>query len=259
MKTFYLTLFATLFLAGHAFGQVFTSPRLPVMNIDPWVSLRMGQMGNQMAADMARASLAKKKQRDAAHAKTPKPTATSTRSTPPPVNSALVFRREFAFSRSARSAFAEALASGLRGSDAEKRQQASQLVSFAQNAYRTSFKEEHERLKMPVDDVVSAMTYFIVSSYMTVNNLSSLESERSVAIYDQLSSVFTQNATFSKMSDADKQTAAEALQFLAAMPQIAFSVNRNDAEMRQIARQNLSRLFGDKTDSMQITEFGIEF
>ncbi len=112
---------------------------------------------------------------------------------------------------------------------------------------------------MPVDDVVSAMTYFIVSSYMTVNNLSSLESERSVAIYDQLSSVFTQNATFSKMSDADKQTAAEALQFLAAMPQIAFSVNRNDAEMRQIARQNLSRLFGDKTDSMQITEFGIEF
>ncbi|MFT3743477.1 MAG: hypothetical protein QM785_04195 [Pyrinomonadaceae bacterium] len=257
MKTIYLLVIATLFLASSVSAQVFTSPRLPVINVDPWVNLRMGQMGNQMAADMARASLAKKKQRNAARPMTANKPGNSPNS--PPIGSSLVFRKEFGFAASARSQFAEALASGLRGTDAEKRQQASQLVVFAQNAYRNSFKDEHERLKMPMNDVVSAMTYFIISSYMTVKGLSSLESERSVAVYDQLSTVFQQNGTFAKMSEADKQTAAEALLFMAAMPQIAYSINKNSAELKQMSRQNIERLFGDKMDTMQITGFGIEF
>lgn len=256
MKTIYLPVIATLFLACSVSAQVFTSPRLPVINVDPWVNLRMGQMGNQMAADMARASLAKKNQRNA-QPKTANKPGNSPKSAP--VNSSSVFRKEFGFTAAARSQFAEALASGLRGTDAEKRQQASQLIIFSQTAYRNSFKDEHERLKMPVNDVVSAMTYFIISSYMTVNGLSSLESERSVAVYDQLSTVFQHNGTFAKMSEADKQTAAEALLFMAAMPQIAYSVNKDSAELKQMSRQNLARLFGDKTDTMQITEFGIEF
>ncbi len=255
MKTTYLLALITLLFACSVSAQVFTSPRLPVVNIDPWVNLRMGQMGNQMAADMARARLARKK-RDAARAKTPKKQPATTA---PSVNYASIFRKEFAFARPARSQFTEALATGLQGSDVEKRQQASQLMLFVDNAYQNSFKDEHQRLKMPVNDVASAMTYFIVSNYMTVKNLSSLESEWSVAVYDQLASVFVTNGTFTKMSAQDKQTAAEALLFMAGMPQIAYRINRNEAEMKQMSRQNLARLFGDNADSMRITDSGIEF
>ena len=133
------------------------------------------------------------------------------------------------------------------------------LIGTMWKQYQTSFQEEHERLKMPVNDVASAMTYCIVMSYMTFNGLNQLEASKSVAVYRQASRLFLDNPEFTKFSASDRQMLAEVLVAVGGMPGMTLRASRDTAQAKKIAEGTLVKLFGKDAATIKITEQGIEY
>lgn len=72
------------------------------------------------------------------------------------------------------------------------------LLQHVWGEYQRSFKEENERLKLPYNDVATALTYFISINYLISRNLTSIEAEKSVAIYKQIADTLLKNPNFQK-------------------------------------------------------------
>jgi len=247
MKKRFLTVLVSLIFSAPVFGQVFTNPTIaPVVTPNRiWSDMRIGQIGGQMAADMARNSKAKGK------------TAVKGKTTAAPKTSA-VFQKQFAFQRAIASPLALKMAE-MQKSNANDTAKVQQLVKYMWGKYETTFADENRRLGMPFNDVASAMTYYIVSSYLYANNLQSLESENSVAVYKQVAEILGKDVEFTKLKPSEKQLYAELLITMGGMPIATFEQSRNRNDLTTLGHQNLERLFGDKANSLQINANGIEF
>lgn len=247
MKKRFLTVLVSLIFSAPVFGQVFTNPTIaPVVTPNRiWSDMRIGQIGGQMAADMARNSKAKGK------------TAVKGKTASAPKTSA-VFQKQFAFQRAIASPLAIKMAE-MQKSNASDTAKVQQLVKYMWGKYETTFADENQRLGMPFNDVASAMTYYIVSSYLYANNLQSLESENSVAVYKQVAEILSKDAEFTKLKPSEKQLYAELLITMGGMPIATFEQSRNRNDLTNLGQQNLERLFGKQANSLQINANGIEF
>lgn len=228
-------------------AQVYLPPPPPVLDSSKliWNTYVTGQMGNNIAAQMARQNAAVSKQQKKSSAVKPAPVSAS---------------KTTAFSRAAVFVLPKKLAqnSGANNSKTD----ADQVNTLLQNLwqrYETSFSAANRELKMPYNDVATAMSYYIILNYLQANNVVTVEAEKTAAVYRQISALLGQNPDFTKLRDEDKQLFAEVLVMMGGVPTLIFETKRNPAETRQAARENLERLFGDKTTTMKITENGVEF
>ncbi|MCD9189016.1 MAG: hypothetical protein LUM44_21545 [Pyrinomonadaceae bacterium] len=247
MKKRFLTVLVSLLFSAPAFGQVFTNPTIaPVITPNRiWSDMRVGQIGSQMAADMARNSKTKGK------------TAVKGKTATAPKTSA-VYQKQFAFQRAVNSPLAQKMAETQKA-NANDTAKVQQIVKYMWGKYETTFADENRRLGMPFNDVASAMTYYIVSSYLYANDIQSLASENSVAVYRQVAEILGKDAEFMKLKPADKQLYAELLITMGGMPIATFEQSRNRKDLTSLGQQNLERLFGSNANNLQITANGIEF
>lgn len=231
-------------------AQVWTPAPAPQIDMQNqiWRNFRMGQIGNQIAADMARANDANKNRTGNAN----KPAAGSS------TNNSAVFRKQFSFQRTENSLLVQKMMDAKKGSPAES-MKLQQLINYTWSKYETSFADENRRLGMPFNDVISAMTYYIVVSYLYANDIPSLKSENSVAVYKQLAEVMSKDAEFSKLQPADRQLVADLLITMGGMPVLYYERNKNKNELMNLGQANLERIFGTKAKSLQITDEGIRF
>ncbi len=229
-----------------AAAQVWTPmppPKIDMQN-QIWRNFRMAQIGNQIAADMARGSRAKAGSRG------------GTAKTGPSAGS--VYEKQFAFPRAARSPLAARMA-GAQGTSQADVGRMQQVIDYTWSKYEISFADENRRLGMPFSDVASAMTYYIVGGYLYANDLPGVESEYSVAVYKQVASILSKDPQFTRLAAADKQMLAELLVTMGGLPVLAFERDRDKRSQMAAARENLQRLFGPNADKMRITANGVEF
>ena len=144
----------------------------------------------------------------------------------------------------------------------------------------------------PPNEVAYALEYFIVNTYMTYHDLHDVPYEKDPrvkrgkdsfdritiinekkalkptmlqerAVFGQMQSVLAANPAFAKMTDRDKQ---ELTELLAIMMGVNYStymrgVNAEDerqiAQARQTARENLERVLGTPVDRIKIDERGV--
>lgn len=241
-------LFILILLAG-AFsavsGQVWTPlppPRVDMQN-QIWRTFRIGQIGNQMAADMARS-------RKGGTARPSVPAKSAANRT--------IYLKQFSFQRSSSSPLAAKMAARGGATPAETARMQS-LVDDLWGKYQISFADENKRLGMPFNDVASAMTYYIVLSYIYAYDLPSVTSEHSVAVYKQVSEILSKDSEFAKLQPADKQMLAELLVTMGGMPALLYEQNRNNNEKLAAGRANLDRMFGTASAKVSITANGVEF
>lgn len=224
-------------------AQVWTPmppPKIDMQN-QIWRNFRMAQIGNQMAADMARSRGGR--------------TAGGTKA--PAAGPASVYQKQFAFVRAARSPLAEKMAQGASTvGDAAKMQQ---IIDYTWEKYQTSFADENQRLGMPFNDVASAMTYYIVGGYLYANDVAGVPSEYSVVVYKQVASILGKDPEFLKLTAADKQMLAELLVTMGGVPVLAFEQKRDKNDQMAAGRANLDRLFGPNAGKLKITGNGVEF
>lgn len=239
LKNFIVSVLLT-FVIGvlySASAQVWTPmppPKIDTQN-QIWRTFRMGQIGSQMAADMARSRGGNK--------------------TTVPTPKTSTYRKEFAFRRSAASPLAAKMA-GPQTGDAAAMQR---IIDQTWEYFRTSFADENGRLGMPFEDVASAMTYYIVGGYMYANDIQGVPSEYSVEVYRQVASVLGKDPEFTKLTAADKQMFAELLVVMGGMPVLAYEQRRDKRDQIAAAKANLERIFGASAEKLKITANGIEF
>ena len=168
------------------------------------------------------------------------------------------FPKELSFKPSGYSIVAKKLSENQNGkrNSADSRELETFFSSLWTN-YLQSFREEHE-LGMPSADIASALTFYVFNNYMILNNLSSLESEKTIAVYKQVSNVLLGNSDVKKMSNEEKEFLAEMFVTLGNIPNLIYSKTQNQQEAAKAARENLERIFGKNTDKLKITENGIE-
>lgn len=249
-KFFAAALLPLLFMCAiNANAQVFTNPIPPQINISNqiWRNFRMGQIGNQIAADMARSNAVRKTQKGKS-ASNPKVAA--------PV---LNYSKVLSFPRASSSPLAEKFSQLSNSNSSLNSEQFNTLLARLWADYEKSFSEENTKLKMPYNDVATVMTYFISINYMSSRDLSSLEVEKSIAVYKQISDVLLKNPDFMKAGSVEKQMMAEVLVMLGGIPGLTFNQNRNFSQLKSMSDENLSRIFGAKASDLKITENGIEF
>jgi hypothetical protein len=234
-----------------AAAQVFVPPPPPPLSIPEiiWNSHMMQHLGNMAAGQ---AAFGEQLKRDLAK-KNAVPS-TGTGSTAPVYSSALSF--PFSGTHVLATKIAEAQAGDKA---ALKLDELNRVVGLLWSAYQTGFREEHERLKMPINDVGTAMTYCILMSYMSYNGIVQLDAARSVAVYRQASRLFLDNPEFKKVSATDRQALAEVLVAMGGMPAMTAQMTRDQAQGRKVAENTLVNLFGKEGTRVRITENGIEF
>lgn len=238
-----LVLFTTLFLfSTSSFAQVFLPPPPPVPNMSNviWNNYMINQMGIQAVGQSIGNS-----QMTAAKAKNKKSATLQ------------VFSNKLAFKASGYSLLAEKLLQ-TNNQNYDKKQLNDFFDGMWRN-YLTTFKEENQRLGIPLEDVATAFTYYVVNNYMIAKDLSSLEAEKSLAVYRQISTVFLNNPDVLKMSANDKELAAEIFVSIGGIPTVILQTTNDKSKAKEAAQQNLQRIFGTKTAQLKITENGIEF
>lgn len=124
--------------------------------------------------------------------------------------------------------------------------------------FQTSFKDENQRLGMPYNDLATTMAYYILNNYMILNDIPSLESEKTVAVYGQIAPVLLANAEIAKMTDKDKEMLGELFVSIGGMPSLIIQTTRDRQKAKQMAQQNLEKFFGQNAAKMKITEKGVE-
>jgi hypothetical protein len=242
---------AALSLGREAVAQVFVPPPPPPLSIPEiiWNNHMMQHLGNMAAGQ---AAFAEQLKRDQARKKEAPGTGTG--------NAAPAYASELAFPFSGTHVLAAKIAEAQAGDkSALKLDELNRVVGLLWSGYQTGFREEHERLKMPLNDVGTAMTYCILMSYMSYNGIVQLDAARSVAVYRQASRLFLDNPEFRKVSATDRQALAEVLVAIGGMPAMTAQMTRDQAQGRKVAENTLVKLFGQEGTKVRITEHGIEF
>lgn len=244
-----LSLFTTLFLfSASSFAQVYLPPPLPVPNMSNviWNNYMMNQLGiqavgQQITGNQIAASMAKNKQ-----GKTVKKPADSK-----------MFSDKLAFKASGYSLLAEMLAA--QKNSKLNLQELNNFFDGLWRIYTDTFREENQRLGMPLEDVATAFTFYVLNNYMIANGLSSLEAEKTLAVYKQVAPVLLNNPEILKLSGKEKEMLAEVFVSIGGIPTVILRNGTDNGKAKEAARQNLERIFGQKTNQVKITDNGIEF
>ena len=176
----------------------------------------------------------------------------------------------------------------MNGSDVKGRAETDQLVTQMLDLYRRTAATDG----FPSNDLAYAFEYFVVNNYQVYNNLLNIFADPAIAgiddplarlqaikvreqmkvtlpqervIYDQFRRVLSENAEVKKMTDAQKQQAAELLAVMTGMAYMQFSKgsqDKSDEQMekgRQTAGANLEKFAGVSAGRIKITNNGVEF
>ena len=230
-------------------AQVFTNPTIqPIITPNRiWSDFRIAQIGNQMAAEMARGKTSKNSAANKNKSAASKSAASSA-----------IYQKQFAFERAGNSPLAQKMTEAQKG-NADDLAKTQQMVDYLWKNYEITFADENCRLGMPFNDVATAMTYYIVASYLYANDIPTLESEYSVAVYKQVSEILSKDAAFSKLQPADRRLFAELLVTMGGMPVVVADKSRNKNDQIKAGQVNLERIFGSQAKALRITTNGIEF
>lgn len=172
--------------------------------------------------------------------------------------SANIWVPAFKFTRSAPSPLAELIYTELGKSSKITRNEAEQIVGSMWSRYQISMAEE-TGLGMPLNDLASAMTYYIVVNYINANNLQSIPAESSFAVYAQIAEALKNDKSFATLSAKEKQLTSEVLLMITGIPRAQFERDNDTAKLQRKTYQNLVALFRDSTKNLRITQNGIEF
>ncbi len=161
------------------------------------------------------------------------------------------------------------------------------------NSFISLYKETARKDGFPSNDLAYAFEYFIVNNYQIYHNLMDLPLDRDPrlrsardgferiellnekkllqvsmtqerTIYDQFKATLSENPEIQKMTDAQKQEAAELLATLFGVNFAAYMKGINDGddrlinEARKMAGDGLGKLLGVSADKVKITNNGVE-
>lgn len=177
----------------------------------------------------------------------------------------------------------------MNGSDAKAAVQTDQFVTQMLDLYRQTAAKDG----FPANDLAYAFEYFVVNNYQVYHYLLDVYGDPEIArigdplarlqaikvkeqmkvtlvqeriIYDQFKRALSENAEIKKMTDKQKQEAAELLAVMAGLAYFQFSQGSQakvEAQMekgRRTARKNLEKLAaGVSVDRISITNNGLEF
>ncbi len=169
-----------------------------------------------------------------------------------------VWVRAFKFTRSTPSPLAELIYTELGKKSNISQNDAEQLVGNMWERYQISLTEE-AGLGMPLNDVASAMTYYIVVNYLNAYDLQTIPAENSFAVYAQIADAFNKDKAFSTLSPKEKQLTSEVLLTITGMPRLEFERDKDRDKLRRGSHRNLAALFHDSAKNLKITQKGIEF
>lgn len=186
------------------------------------------------------------------------PAAKGKGTTPSRSGYANVWEPAFKFTRSASSPLAELIYSEFGKKSNITRSDAEQLVGKMWEQYRKSLAEE-AGLGMPLNDLGSAMTYYIVINYLQANNLQTLPAESSFAVYAQIADALKKDKSIASLPSNEKQLASEVLIFMTAAPSLEFERDKDRDKLLRASNKNLEGLFHDSARNLRITQNGIEF
>lgn len=162
------------------------------------------------------------------------------------------------------------------------------------NSFISLYKQTAAKDGFPSNDLAYAYEYFIVNNYQIYNDLMELPPDRDPrlqsardgfqkieilnqkkllqvsmpqerAIYNQFKATLSANPEIQKMTDAQKQEAAELLATLFGVNYAAYMKGINDRdykltdEARKMAGQGLEKLLGVSANKIKITNNGVEF
>jgi hypothetical protein len=159
-----------------------------------------------------------------------------------------------AFEPSGRSLLAERIAAS------DPSQDPAQLDSLFSNLYRAyldAFREEHERLGMPLHDVAAAFTAYVVTSYLYAHDLPAIDAETSLAVYRQSANRFVANETLAAMTGPERELLAETFVVMGATPRLIFEETGDPARRQQAGLDNLTRVFGADAAALRLSPDGI--
>lgn len=152
------------------------------------------------------------------------------------------------------------------GNDPDKRQQNLELMKMFLDQYTKTFQNWNG----PRNDLAQAFTFFISTSYAVVTG-NRVEKEQFRSAYQQVQAVLLQSSKLPNLSDREKQEMYEGLIIMSSYP-VYFSTVANDASAanqakakqlnalaKEIAKDNLERLFGSSYKNIKFTEYGIDF
>ncbi|NOT46937.1 MAG: hypothetical protein HOP17_04205 [Acidobacteria bacterium] len=177
----------------------------------------------------------------------------------------------------------------MNGGDTKAVAETSQLVTKMLDLYRQTAAKDG----FPANDLAYAFEYFVVNNYQVYNYLLDINGDPAIAriddplarlqavkvkeqmkvtltqervIYDQFRRMLSENAEVKKMTDVDKQQAAELLAVMTGMAYFQFSQgsqSKSEVQLekgRQTARTNLEKLAaGVSAERIRITNNGLEF
>lgn len=158
------------------------------------------------------------------------------------------------FTPSGHSLLAKEIAAGDPGQDAA---QLERVFSELYRQYLGAFREENERLGMPLHDLAAAFTSYVVMSYLYANELPAIDAETSLAVYHQSAGLFLANDALASLQERDRELLAETFVVMGATPRLIFDETRDPVRRRQAAVENLQRLFGPDGASVRLTASGI--
>jgi hypothetical protein len=249
LKLGFLTAFFVFSLSSSAMGQVF-------IPIPPTINMSNVIMNNQIMNQIRNNALGQRIVSQKVIQNAEKNGVSRTKK--PAFTKNYTFPKELSFKPSGYSVVAKKLSENQNGkANSANPQELETFFTSLWTNYLQSFREEHES-GMPVFDVSSALTFYIFNNYMVMNNLSSLEAEKTIAVYKQVSNVLLNNSDIKKMSNEDKEILAEMLVTLGNIPNLVYSKTQNQQEAAKAACENLEGLFGKNTNKLKITGNGIE-
>ena len=164
------------------------------------------------------------------------------------------------------------------------------LFNFALNTYKDTAKKDG----FPANDLAYAFEYFVVNNYNIYHDLVEVPYEKDPrakrgkdgfdriaimsqkkvlmikpfqekAVYEQFKAVLAANPNVQKMTDAQKQQAAEVcavmlgVNFAVYMQGINSEDEKTLEQARQSAKQGLEKLFGVSIENIKIENEGVEF
>jgi hypothetical protein len=242
-----LMLFTTLFLfSASSFAQVFLPPPPPVPNMSNviWNNYIMNQMGIQAVGQQILGNEMLKNQK-----KNSKPVASP--------NNSQVFSAKLAFKASGYSLLAEKLLA--QNNSNVKKQDLDNFFNGLWKIYTASFREENQRLGIPLEDIATTFTFYILNNYMISNDLTSLKAENTLAVYKQVAPIFLNNPKILNLPQKDKELLAEVFVSIGGIPSVILQTSSDKVKAKETAQKNLERIFGQKAAQLKITDNGIEF
>jgi hypothetical protein len=121
----------------------------------------------------------------------------------------------------------------------------------------------------PANDLAYAFEYFVVNNYhlyhVLIGSPNGVSMVQERAVYNQFKQILASNASIKKMTNKEKQEAAEVLAILFGVSYNGY-LGRNQGskgedvyrQCREMAKQGLEKLLGTSIDNIKITNKGIE-